>query len=204
MILRSILTVSSAGDDEIKLDIAVAHTVDLISSNRSEATCGRSISAGHRALGAESSSPCPQFQRRWRVDQTFCDCEPIRSRRETCYRLVVAYEPGIYVEILICAAVDEIWRRTQVPDLHERWDLRFTTIAYLPRDSEAEPQKFLYSTRIGFDLKISGEGESTGTREDVTGVRTSALSFWSSDPKSLIEEGSGYCNTIQPHLEVDS
>jgi hypothetical protein len=45
-----------------------------------------------------------------------------------------------------------------------------------------------YSTRIGFGLKISGEGESTGNREDTTGVRTSALSFWSADPKSLIEE----------------
>ena len=104
----------------------------------------------------------------------------------------MAHESGIYVEILICACVDEIWRRTQVPDLHEQWDLRFTTIDYLPKHSEAEPQKFLYSTRIGFGLKINGEGESTGTREDVAGVRTSALSFWSSDPKSLIEEGSGY------------
>ena len=102
------------------------------------------------------------------------------------------HEPGIYVEILIRADIEEIWRRTQVPDLHEQWDLRFTTIEYLPRPSEAEPQRFLYSTRIGFGLKINGEGESTGTREDVTGVRTSALSFWSSDPKSLIEEGSGY------------
>lgn len=104
----------------------------------------------------------------------------------------MAHEPGIYVEILISADLDEIWRRTQVPNLHEQWDLRFTKIEYLPRRSEAEPQKFLYSTRIGFGLKINGEGESTGTREDVTGVRTSALSFWSSDPKSLIEEGSGY------------
>jgi hypothetical protein len=41
-------------------------------------------------------------------------------------------------------------------------------------------------------LKINGEGESTGTREDANGGRTSALSFWSSDPRSLIEEGSGY------------
>lgn len=104
----------------------------------------------------------------------------------------MAHEPGIYVEILISAGVDEIWRRTQVPDLHEQWDLRFTTIDYLPKHSEAEPQKFLYSTRIGFGLKINGEGESTGTREDATGIRTSALSFWSSDPKSLIEAGSGY------------
>jgi hypothetical protein len=77
----------------------------------------------------------------------------------------VAREPGIYVEILINADVNEIWRRTQVPDLHEQWDLRFTKIEYLPRLSEAEPQRFLYSTRIGFGLKIKGEGESTGTRE---------------------------------------
>lgn len=104
----------------------------------------------------------------------------------------MAHESGIYVEILICAVVDEVWRRTQVPDLHEQWDLRFSKIEYLPRHSESEPQRFLYSTRIGFGLKIAGEGESTGTREDVSGSRTSALSFWSSDPKSLIEEGSGY------------
>jgi len=45
-----------------------------------------------------------------------------------CYLLVVADDPGIYVEILICADADEIWRRTQIPDLHERWDLRFTAI----------------------------------------------------------------------------
>jgi DoxX-like family len=105
---------------------------------------------------------------------------------------VVADNPGIYVEILIRGNVDEIWRRTQVPDLHELWDLRFTSIDYLPKRSENEPQRFRYSTRIGFGLRIEGQGESTGAREDATGLRTSALRFWSSDPKSLIEEGAGY------------
>jgi hypothetical protein len=114
------------------------------------------------------------------------------SDRVPCYLLNVPDEPGIYVEILIPAGVDEIWRHTQVPELHQLWDLRFTTIEYLPRLSQAEPQRFLYSTRIGFGLMIHGEGESTGTREDATGVRTSALSFWSADAKSLIKEGSGY------------
>ncbi len=103
-----------------------------------------------------------------------------------------ADDPGIYVEILICANVDEIWRRTQIPDQHERWDLRFTAINYLPKRSEDEPQRFVYSTRMGFGLRIEGNGESTGAREDATGIRTSALKFWSSDAKSLIEEGSGY------------
>ena len=104
----------------------------------------------------------------------------------------MADEPGIYVEIVIQSDVDEIWRRTQEPGLHQRWDLRFTSIEYLARHSDAEPQKFLYSTRIGFGLKIGGEGESTGTREGPDGARVSALSFWSADPKSLIKEGSGY------------
>lgn len=113
-----------------------------------------------------------------------------------CYSFVVARDPGIYVEILIRAAADEIWRYTQVPELHERWDLRFSAIDYIPKQSDEEPQRFRYSTRIGFGLKIEGEGESTGTREEATGLRTSALKFWSSDRKSLIEEGSGYWKYI--------
>jgi len=108
----------------------------------------------------------------------------------------MASDAGIYVEIVICDSVDEIWRRTQVPDLHELWDLRFTGIQYLPKHSENEPQRFLYSTRIGFGLSIHGEGESTGTKEDARGLRTSALKFWSSDSKSLIKEGSGYWQYI--------
>jgi hypothetical protein len=84
---------------------------------------------------------------------------------------VVADDPGIYVEILIGAGADEIWRCSQVPELHERWDLRFSAIDYLPKQADDESQPFRYSTRIGFGLKIEGEGESTGTREDSTGLR---------------------------------
>jgi hypothetical protein len=110
--------------------------------------------------------------------------------------LPVQHHPGIYVEILIRGDMEEVWNRTQDPGLHQLWDLRFTTIRYLPRASENEPQKFLYTTRLGFGLRIDGEGESTGTREEATGLRTSALKFWSSDRKSLIEEGSGYWQYI--------
>jgi hypothetical protein len=109
---------------------------------------------------------------------------------------VVAKDPGIYVEILIRADAEEIWRFTQIPDLHERWDLRFSAINYITKQSEDEPQRFRYVTRLGFGLTIEGEGESTGTREDTTGLRTSALKFWSSDPKSLIDHGSGYWKYI--------
>jgi uncharacterized membrane protein YphA (DoxX/SURF4 family) len=98
---------------------------------------------------------------------------------------------SIYVEIFICGSMDELWEKTQEPKLHERWDLRFSQIDYLPR-LPGEPQRFVYSTRIGAGLRISGEGESTGERDDLSGQRTSALKFWSKDFKSLIEVGSGY------------
>jgi hypothetical protein len=115
-----------------------------------------------------------------------------RDRSIACYRLDTMAGAGIYVEIPIKAGIDEIWRCTQVPDLHELWDLRFTSIHYLPKESGNDSQRFSYSTRIGLGLTIEGEGESTGTREDATGIRTSALKFWSADRRSLIEEGSGY------------
>src|SRR5438874_5026220 len=98
---------------------------------------------------------------------------------------------GIYVEIPIHASMDELWEKTQNPQLHQRWDLRFTQIEYLPRQGE-EPQSFLYRTRVGFGLKIDGEGESIGERDGDGGSRTSSLKFWSEDPKSLIKTGSGY------------
>ncbi len=103
---------------------------------------------------------------------------------------------GIYVEIRIRGDMDELWSKTQDPALHQRWDLRFTDITYLPRKDEPAPQRFLYATRIGFGLGVRGEGESTGNREDA-GRRVSALKFWSDDPKSLIREGAGYWQYVQ-------
>ena len=94
------------------------------------------------------------------------------------------------------ASMDEIWRLTQSPDEHARWDLRFSEISYLPRPDESVPQRFVYSTRIGFGLGVVGEGESVGTKDDDKGRRTSALKFWSDDPKSLIRTGSGYWQYI--------
>jgi hypothetical protein len=98
---------------------------------------------------------------------------------------------GIYVEIPIRASMDELWEKTQNPELHQRWDLRFTQIEYLPRHGE-EPQRLLYRTRVGFGLKIDGQGESVGERDGEGGERTSSLKFWSEDSKSLIKTGSGY------------
>lgn len=99
---------------------------------------------------------------------------------------------GIYVEIRIHGSLEELWEKTQNPDLHERWDARFTSITYLPRAEESEPQRFEYATRLGFGLSIKGAGETVGSRDEITGRRTSSLRFWSDDAKSLIREGAGY------------
>lgn len=98
----------------------------------------------------------------------------------------------IFVETLIRAPLDELWAATQEPARHARWDLRFSDIEYLPKSAPGAAQQFLYRTRIGFGLDIAGEGESTGERSLADGSRTSALKFWSADPKSLIAEGSGF------------
>jgi LPXTG-motif cell wall-anchored protein len=103
---------------------------------------------------------------------------------------------GVYVELPMKAGMERLWQLTQDPALHQRWDLRFSTIRYLPKSDDAAPQQFLYETRIGFGLAIAGEGESTGTRSSTTGERTSALRFWSDDAKSLIRTGAGYWKYI--------
>jgi len=97
--------------------------------------------------------------------------------------------------------MDEIWRLTQTPDLHERWDLRFTSIAYLNRSGNSESQRFRYSTRIGLGVEIEGWGETVGERA-ADGTRTSALKFGSEDRRSLIRSGSGYWKYEQVKDEV--
>jgi hypothetical protein len=102
---------------------------------------------------------------------------------------------SIYVEILIRAPMDALWAQTETPALHERWDLRFSQIDYLPKARGAEPQRFRYTTRIGFGFEVGGEGETAGQR-DLDGSRSSALRFGSGEPFSIIREGSGYWKYI--------
>lgn len=102
---------------------------------------------------------------------------------------------GVFVESEIRCSVEELWRRTQDPREHQRWDLRFSEIEYLPRPDLAKPQQFIYRTRIG-GLAIEGRGETVGSRQMTAGERASALRFWSHDRKSLIREGAGYWKYI--------
>ncbi|WP_199545885.1 hypothetical protein [Streptomyces sp. N35] len=101
---------------------------------------------------------------------------------------------GLYVEALIRADMETVWEHTQNPAEHQRWDLRFGEIDYLPKsgDDPAEPQRFRYATRVLPFLKIAGTGISAGEKRRPDGTRTSALRFSSPHPLSLLEEGSGY------------
>jgi hypothetical protein len=103
---------------------------------------------------------------------------------------------SVYVEILVRAPLNALWAHTQTPALHERWDLRFSDIDYLPKSADDAPQRFRYATRIGFGLEISGQGETSGQKEARDGSCTSALKFSSDEPLSLIREGSGYWKYI--------
>jgi hypothetical protein len=97
----------------------------------------------------------------------------------------------IYVESRIDAPIDRVWDATQQPDQHQRWDLRFGRISYLPR-TDGEPQRFTYATTVAPGVTIGGTGESLGERDRPDGTRWSGLRFWAADRRSLIDAGAGY------------
>lgn len=107
----------------------------------------------------------------------------------------MARRRAIYVESVIRANLDDLWLATQDPGSHQRWDLRFTQIDYLPatgQAGQAGQQRFRYAVRLGPGVTVSGVGVCAGERVRPDGTRTSALRFGSSDRMSLIRSGSGY------------
>ncbi|MFC3500566.1 SRPBCC family protein [Micromonospora krabiensis] len=96
---------------------------------------------------------------------------------------------AIYVETLIDAPVDRVWRATQDPGAHPRWDARFTRIHPVPG---TVPTCFRYSTTVLPGVRVAGYGVHAGERARPDGTRTSVLRFGSADPRSLIASGSGY------------
>lgn len=102
----------------------------------------------------------------------------------------------LYIETKIKGDLDTLWTYTQDPELHEQWDLRFTEIKYLPKEKTTERQHFLYTTKIGFGIKVNGIGESVATKTKDNGENTSVLKFSSKSKTSIIKEGSGYWKYI--------
>lgn len=97
----------------------------------------------------------------------------------------------IYVEIDIDSDIDEVWRASQDPDLHSQWDLRFSSITYLPKKDGA-PQMFTYKRTVSPLLTVEGWGKSTGTFNKADGTRSSSLHFGTDQWFSPIKEGKGY------------
>lgn len=96
----------------------------------------------------------------------------------------------IFVEIRIRAPLERIWELTQNPELHPRWDLRFSSIT--PTDTlEGGGYRFRYERSLGIHT-IVGTGTSLGERERPDGTRTSALRFDTNDPLSPLGDGRGY------------
>jgi hypothetical protein len=104
----------------------------------------------------------------------------------------------IYIEIEIQSDVEKIWEYTQQPQLHEQWDLRFSSITYNERLHEDDPQTFAYTTKVIPGIQVSGWGESKGTHEKESGEKISSLHFGTEQMISPIAEGKGYWKYV-PH-----
>lgn len=93
----------------------------------------------------------------------------------------------IVVEAIIPCEVETLWERSQNPDLHILWDIRFSHIKYLEEADEKGFQLMDYRTKIGFGMEIKGIGRYL---QD-TPLKHSTFEFESGDWKSLINIGRG-------------
>jgi len=93
------------------------------------------------------------------------------GREHSRHQLLKSTHVPIYVESHIRGPLEEVWRLTQTLELHERWDLRFSSITYLPKDDESAPQRFRYATRVGLGQEVVAWGETAGERLDEAAPR---------------------------------
>lgn len=100
----------------------------------------------------------------------------------------------IYVEAGIRAPIERVWKLSQDPALHPRWDLRFSRIIPTERNEQGLLH-FRYEFRLPFHV-IQGTGTSLGHRHRSDGQATSVLKFDTADPVSPIGQGSGYWRYI--------
>ncbi|MDP9432299.1 MAG: SRPBCC family protein [Actinomycetota bacterium] len=97
---------------------------------------------------------------------------------------------ALYVETAINGALDEVWRCTQDPGEHARWDLRFSSITPTGTDPSGN-QVFSYALRLP-GRTLRGRGVSVGERWRTDGTCTSALRWSSDDRLSPLGSGAGY------------
>lgn len=90
--------------------------------------------------------------------------------------------------------MERVWELTQDPELHARWDARFTRITPT-KVLESSAQEFSYELALPFHT-IKGTGISLGTKHGARGERTSALLFDTEDQLSPLGNGRGYWRYI--------
>jgi hypothetical protein len=93
----------------------------------------------------------------------------------------------IVVEAIIPCDVETLWERSQNPDLHILWDIRFSHIQYLDATDENGFQLMDYRTKIGFGMEIKGVGRYLQNNPP----KLSTFEFESDDWKSIIKIGRG-------------
>lgn len=93
----------------------------------------------------------------------------------------------IVVEAIIPSPVALVWERSQVPQFHTAWDIRFNHIAYLDETDERGYHLMDYRTNIALGIAIQGYGRYLTNSEH----SHSSFEFDSYDWKSLIRNGRG-------------
>ncbi|HEY6328614.1 MAG TPA: SRPBCC family protein [Blastocatellia bacterium] len=93
----------------------------------------------------------------------------------------------IVVEAIIPATPELVWERTQTPDLHLLWDIRFTHIRYFDEADDRGFQLMDYRTNIGLGIEVAG----TGRYLQNSPPHHSTFEFSSTDWKSIITHGKG-------------
>ena len=108
----------------------------------------------------------------------------------------------IYVETLVRAPMEDLWRLTQDPAQHTRWDLRFSSIRYLPSPDPQQPQEFRYAVDVLPGVRITGTGRTLGERSRPDGSRTSALGWERDTSLSPLGAGRGYWRYVPVDTET--
>jgi hypothetical protein len=93
----------------------------------------------------------------------------------------------IVVEAIIPCDAELLWERTQTPDQHTLWDIRFSHIDYLEEKDEKGFHLMDYRTKIGFGIEVKGIGRYLQNNPP----KLSTFEFESDDWKSIITIGRG-------------
>jgi len=93
----------------------------------------------------------------------------------------------IVVEAIIPAPVEVVWERSQVPEQHTAWDIRFNHIGYIDKTDDRGYHLMDYRTNVALGITINGHGRYLANSEH----SHSSFEFDSDDWKSIIRNGRG-------------